>query len=217
MKNWKRVLCIICVLACCLCGCAKKQENYLREGLYCNVPNVPRIEKFSGKAYEKYEYHFSPVESAVYVYNGTEIAIEADDPRLIRLLNFLAYSDEKDLSWWLQGYEYEDEINVFLASDVPRLEVNFIEEPLTFGSALEKTPKIIICGDTFLLYTREPGPDGTERADRRWPYAELYMKWADKEKVDERNRLSSKRWGTDCWIDLLVYAGFTKPSEGDVP
>lgn len=193
--------------------------NAVQSGLYRNVPNVPRIEDFSGEVYEKYVFHFPPVESAVYVYNGTELAIEPDDPRLVRLLNFLAYSENKYLSCWTRGYVNESEMNGFLASDDPRLEVSFYEpEPLKLNRGRctqEDTPKIIICGDNYLLYCRESDPDGTERIERWWPYGSLYEDWAVK-RVDRNCRLLYEGWGDSCWIDLLVYAGFTKPSESDI-
>lgn len=114
-------VCIVLIF-CCLLGCACQG---IPNGMNCKVPGVPRIDKFSTKEYENYEFQFSPVKYAVYKKGETTVDIAPTDERLISLLNFLAYSEEKRYSSIRTGYVEEEEINRYLKANAPMLEVHF--------------------------------------------------------------------------------------------
>lgn len=165
---------------------------------------LPDITMFSETEYENYKTHFSPVKSASYRCNGTVEEISADDPRLLRLLNFLAYSSENSMDVWTQGYVSEDEINSCLSTDYPMLEINFYNEKGRSGSAIGDTPKIVVCGDSYLAFVdpalANNGIEGVF-AEQYWPYGEL---------VTSTNGTDFRieNWGLKYWLNILEYAGF---------
>lgn len=204
----KRIRCyILCAVACLLVGCANTQTEIAVEGLYCSVENVPSINEFPGTRYEDDDLHFAEIESATYIYDGKELYIEPNDPRLIRLLNFLAYSDKKGLSSLQQGYLDEEQINDLRLSEFPQLEVRFDCAENEKQTSLSRTFKILVCGDSYLRYSNTCSTDYSVMVERYWPYGELVMSMVVEEKLP-MNVLSYEGWGTGYWIDLLKYAGF---------
>ncbi len=199
---YKRVLCCLCafllILSLSACEAPAIDEQPTETGL-------PAMESFSDTEYEDYQYHFRPVQKAVYKHDGIEETIAADDPRLIRLLNFLAYSENQMLSIWRQGYVEEAEIHTYLASDAPMLDVTFVMKGEPKRDTLGDTPRILVCGDSYLLF-EDPkiannGYTGLF-AERYWPYASI-IEWTSK-----TGNVSLEDWGTGYWIDILEYAGF---------
>lgn len=200
-------LCILWVAVCLLGACAHAQSEMPSDGLYCSVENVPSIHEFAGTQYEDFDSHFAQIESAAYIYDGKEIHIEPNDSRLIRLLNFLAYSDKKCLSSLQQGYLDEEQIDALRLSEFPRLEVSFHCAEGETQDSLSRTFKILVCGDSYLRYSYTSSADASVVVERYWPYGELVMSMVLEEKLP-MNVLSYEGWGTGYWIDLLKYAGF---------
>ena len=165
---------------------------------------LPNITMFSETEYENYKTHFSPIKSASYRCNGTVEEISADDPRLLRLLNFIAYSSENAMDVWRQGYVFEDEVNSCLSTDYPMIEINFYNEKGRSGSAIGDTPKIIICGDSYLAFVdstlENNGLEGVF-AEQFWPYGELVTGTNDTD-------FQIENWGLKYWLNILEYAGF---------
>lgn len=151
-----------------------------------------------------YERCFAPVESALLYVDGTTQEIAADDPRLIRVLNFLAYAAETMQYSQTQGYLYEERISQYYSSDATMLEVTFAVDSESDHSIHRDTPKILICGDTYLLFVdSETMKDGIEEvhAERHWPYAQLAPNGA-------RQSIADLSWGEDYWLDILAYCGY---------
>ena len=199
-------VCIVLIF-CCLLGCACQS---VPNGMNCKVPGVPRIDKFSTKGYENYEFQFSPVQSAVYKKGETAVSIDPTDERLIAILNFLAYSEEKRYSAIRTGYVEEEEINRYLNTNASILEVHFSHNSES-NSSIQSTPKIVILGDSYLMFvdTSKPSwvagePDAIV-AERIWPYGGLVM---DEFENYEKLLSFEADMGTGYWIDLLEYAGF---------
>ena len=193
----KRVLIytILFVLLFSACG-----NDSLPDGVYCPVNGLPSLADFSSSNYETFAQHFSTVKSAIYKYNGTENHVSPDDPRLISLLNFLAFSYKQGLTAWRQGYVPEDEIASYLTTKEPMLEITFHSNNIS-----EATSQIIICGDSYLVI-KNTETDG-QRCERCWPYGELIMEKITSGEADI-SMISYEGWGTNYWIDLLEYAGF---------
>lgn len=150
-----------------------------------------------------YSQWFSPVESAVLYVNGTQQQIATDDPRLIRVLNFLAYSADSMLGFQTQGVVFQSEIEEYDFSGVPRLEVTFVAEAAD-KAGFRYSPRILICGDTYFLYMNpETYASGDLElcAERHWPYSKLAPEGAKRSDYD----LSL---GGDYWLDILKYCGF---------
>lgn len=165
---------------------------------------LPDITMFSETKYENYKTHFSPVKSASYRCNGIVEEISVDDPRLLRLLNFIAYSSENVMDIWRQGYVFENEVNSCLATDSPMIEIEFYNEKGHSGSTIGDTPKIIVCGDSYLALVdptiENNGIEGVY-AEQFWPYGELA---SDTDKTN----FSTDSWGYSSWLNILEYVGF---------
>lgn len=148
-----------------------------------------------------YEQCFSPVESAVLYVDGAQQQINPDDPRLTRVLSFLGYAVENEQYVLMQGVIHEEKINQHYASGATMLEVTFAVDP-EGSSYFCNAPKILICGDTYLLFMN-PETYYTEElcAERHWPYAAQAPEGARGSNVD----LS---WGGEYWLDILAYCGF---------
>ena len=186
-----------------------KNASKLPVGLQFEVEGLPNIDEFSDTTFVDYKFHFpTSIESAVFLHNGITETISTDDPRLIQLLNFIAYGSSEGFTPFLKGYVYEDEILSCLAAKDPMLEITFNVSDTPGNSTLEKTPQIIICGDSFLAMRDTTDPkwvlgDGMF-ADRYWPYGCL----VEHLYVQNSNVISYDGWGNTYWIDLLEYSGF---------
>ena len=204
MKKARSVICLLCMLVCFLNACDESETTPV-PGLRYEVAGVPRIDSFSGEKMES-EDPFPSVETAVYIDGSTEQRIEPNDPRLIRLLNFLLYSKDMGLSAWAQGYLDEQEISELQIPNFCRLEVTF-SAPSTGASVNERTWKIIIFGDGYLQYSHGgPTPDW-EAVEHYCPYVSLVMDLVAKNELP-KEAISTFGLGTDYWIDLVKYAGF---------
>lgn len=219
----KRLLCVYIIflaLPFCLFGCnwGARQIDEIPDGLQFYVENLPAITDFSGAEYGDYKYHFPPVTEAVFYHDGMEESIAPNDPRLIRLLNFFAYSESEMCSAWRQGFVYNDEIEQNLSVDVPMLEVSFDNTGCPDSSAISDAYRIMICGNEYLIFL-EPGTYSSEIEEgqlalEHFPYMSLILEMCDEGKLDE-SAYRSNGWGKENWIDLLVYAGFGQTAEKD--
>lgn len=212
MKAISRILCVLfAILLCFLIMDCIRQKEIVPNGLKYAVEGLPSIDRFSNSEYEDYSHHFSPAISAVYFHGDQQEVIDAADPRLIRLLNFLAYSEETNYSAWLQGYLEEEDINRYISSDVPRLEVVFDRSNHADGHILSITPKILICGHTCLLFVdteRASWPlDKGLYAEQYYPYFELLNEMVISGQLED-DVLYKNELENDSWLDLLTYAGF---------
>ena len=194
-------------ISCILIGCTDaivQEETYKKEvpaGLKYNVAELPEMSNFSDTEYEDYAFQFSSVQSAKLITGDKEMPISSDDPRLIRLLNFLAYGLSEGHTEWLQGLVLEDEINCYLACDDMMLDVTFHQEGSHDNSTHNTTNRMILCGDSYLLFTGHD-LDGNVCGERFWPYAGLSRVRNDS------TSFYAGEWGNDFWIDILTYAGF---------
>lgn len=178
-------------------------SNPLANNIFITT-ELPKITDFSEVEYENYETHFSPVKSAFYRYSDIDEIIANDDPRLLQLLNFIAYSSENTLDVWRQGYVLEDELNNYMSADYPMLEITFFNERGHSGSVIGDTPKIVICGDYYLAFAdptiKNNGMNGVF-AEQVFPYGELAT---DNNFTD----VSTNRLDSNCWLNILEYTGF---------
>lgn len=205
----KSFYCLICLLlvstllSSCMVTSKPNDESQQETMLYERI-GVPAIAEFSGTEYSS---RVPPVESAIYRYNGKEESIAVDDPRLVRLLNFLVHSLNEGSTWLIQGIIEEEDINTYLASEKAMLDITFLpaEDP---DAPYIKTPRLVVCGDNYLEflypepYNREPG---TLIAEHHWPYGEQAFE------AQRKGILANASLGEvsgDDWIDLLEYAGF---------
>ena len=171
----------------------------------CNY-GVPPIDTFSSNKYEPYKYQFSSVDKAVLKLNGAEHPISADDPRLIRLLNAIAYSMSEMSDQLLHHYIEGEELQQCLSIDAPMLEITFRNDGT--GSGLKDVPCIIVCEGSYLKFIAdEDKPTGVTAplAEMRFPFAEIVAKAI----YEQQAELSiSEEWGAKSFIDLIEYAGF---------
>ena len=185
------------------CSLPVKQDS----GLLVQIPDLPKIEDFSGVSYEEFSTMYPPVESAVLRFGGDETPIAADDPRLIRLLNFLLYSESNWLTSTQQSYVPAEDIHALLQNDVPVLDITFVHQYISNHMQISPyLPRMIICGDSYLTFVYDE--DNTSaQAERFWPYRTLISDAvrAGQASIDY---LTDVAWDSEKWIDLLKYAGF---------
>lgn len=202
--RWIAFVLTIMFTACILAAC---DRNNVPAGVYFPEAKelIPAIDTFSGTVLEDYKYQFSPVESAVLKIGDEETEISPDDPRLVRLLNMFAYASSNFLSPWRQSYVLEDEINGYLSSDAPMLVVYFMNDKES-DHMEKRTPKMVICGDTYLLFEKT----GEMLAIRYWPFQDVFYDHYGLYGVpaEIKTYIIFPSWGGESWIDFLVYAGF---------
>ncbi len=205
---------ILCSLVFCLMlgGCT---NNDSPRGLNYDVAGLPAWEDFSDTDFESYISIFSGVKSVTYKYNDTKKGIATNDFRVIRLLNFLAYSYENMLSTWEHGHVSQERVDAYLATDVPMLEIIFQIDETLDPDAYKDLQKIVICGDSVLCFleTRADVEGVNDRVyvERYWPYGELIMRDIMSDSaghLERKDLLSYEGWGSGYWIDLPEYAGF---------
>ena len=212
-KRWMLIIgfAIVCVLVICFFSSQKAFTN-LPAGLKYDVGALPSIADFSTTSYEDYKYYFSPVSTAVLKKDGGEAVIPPDDPRLISLLNFIAYSYSERMIVMEQSYILEDEILSYLSCEDPMLEITFAVSTESENNTLNKTPRVVICGDSFLAFMDTDSPswvlgDGLF-AERFWPYGTLVYDLLGDIYNPKQEIISFEGWGCGYWIDLLEYSGF---------
>lgn len=202
------------VLVMLLCGCIVFERNESpsaaqRPGLNAAVADLPELQSFSDHAYEHYEYQFAPVDHALLFHDGTVEEIAPDDPRLFRLLNFIAASESENSNWLRQGYVEKAEIEQ-RCENSSYMEVYFQSPDVPGDTVLGDVPEIWILGAAVMIDQNDIG-----RVEEHWPYMELYYDLVDQGIVtDEQFSIElSSNYSGKPWLDLLVYAGFL--SEAD--
>ena len=205
MKYFFAICMLFLLLSFIICSCVPNVEK--GNGLNVHVPGLPEIEAFSNSEYEDYYMQYPPVKNAILRCGSEETPIAADDPRLIRLLNFLLYSESNWLTTTQQSYVLTEEINSLLQSDVPMLDITFVHQYIPNHMQISPyLPRMIICGDSYLtfVYDDEIAP---ARAERFLPYRVLISE-AVRTGQASTNYLIDTAWDSEKWIDLLKYAGF---------
>lgn len=208
MKN-TRIFCALTVtLFVLLAGCSNPRIPPTGARFY--VEELPKIQSFSAKKLESYEMQFSPVEEVTLYRNGQKERISEDDPRLIRLINFIAKSENDSSVYVRQGLIPMEEVMEKYCSRT-YLEVIF-RTPIKGDSiGLKDISKILVSKSALLMFLDD------DRIEEHFPYMELFEKMVTQGYVAEediQNELSGHYPG-DPWIDLLTIAGFTVTNTGD--
>lgn len=184
----KRFLsCVIALLLLVLSGCGEPQASSAPSTHPLDAVEIPD----SG-----YETAFAPLESATLYVNGAQQEIALDDPRLIRVINFLGYSIDTHQCGYLQGKIDADEIAQHYASEITMLEITFAVDPSNRDSGLRYASKILIGGDSFVYFASD-----STSASVRWPYAKLRPE-------DTHRSDAGEPWEEGYWLDILAYCGF---------
>lgn len=167
---------------------------------------VPPVGTFSADQYQEFSYSFLPIVSATLYNNGKAESIEPDDPRLVRFVNALMYSQSEGLYWIRQGYVKESEIITMTETENKRLEIEFQSWNGENSQTHNDTPKLIVFSDYYLQLMNRREGGGYEWsqepiAEQIWPYKSLW------EKANE-DGLIAEGWPWIRWFDLFEYAGF---------
>ena len=228
MKNGNRkyIIVAVLILLLALLGCGgkiasvptqeihhKQDSQSLPAGIAFPVDGLPPIESFSSNQYENYAAHIPAVSQVIYHDNGATVEMSPADPRIIRLLNFVAYSEEENLSAWLQGYVDSDRISEILASNLPMLEIHFNVEAISDQEKQFHYDKMIVHkqGCFFFLDTESISwaSDDEVIAELCFPYEELLNIMVEKGSLEEKIAL---QYFYDGWLDILNYAEITLDS-----
>ena len=156
-----------------------------------NVPNLPDYDTFASSGTS----HYGDVASAQIKVGKVTQEIAPNDPRLIRLLNFVAPTDGAAVQW---GYASADEINT-----INRMATSILKVKLADNKSYHE---VWIYGDTVLRFSNPDGADAESARDIRsqpmWPYVYFaFNAGIERSSVT----LDPTR---DIWIDFLQYAGF---------
>jgi len=208
MKYVKIFLTILLLI--CLIGCnsdvALNAENLNATGSNYMSEMLPQISSFSGEKYENFELHFAEIESVtLYAEEGIK-TISPTDERVIRLLNFIAYSMNEQTHAYITSLIENEEIALWHEYK-PRLEINFKRTGMSDGVLSDQ--KILIWGNSFLSFQDPTNYKEYESpvAERYWPYLSLYH---PTEKLGSKeDQLFPEKSGVEPWIDLLAYASFS--------
>lgn len=205
MKKCLLTIFLVCaMLMSLLTGCTKKLS-------------IPDISQFSGTEYETHgegqgRYTFLPVESAVFRHDGKEEVIDSADPRLIQLLNSLAYSYAMGYTPYRQGVVEEPELSTYTESDVPMLDITFSTANASDrNDDFTKSYRAVISSNCYLLYLDPEKTFATADAPlayQHWPYQEVLVSQYPKNS-SEALAIINSAWGENQWIDMLAYAGFS--------
>lgn len=169
-------------------NCAFSMEYTVKETA-ANLPLLPSMHSFSGTELAG----GSRILSATLKSDIFEEVIEPGDPRLIRLLNYLLYSEEQGQTAHTQSDLKEDEI--LMGTRTPVLDITLqpgTEETGLLGSCSH----ILISEGYYLLIvdqTDQPEGHSGLSAEKYYPFGKL---------VSGREDLSNR----DDWIDFLEYA-----------
>ena len=207
----KKSLIVLLIAALYLCGCRSNNDPINAETsnsapVVETTEPIPDIESFSGEHYENFEYHFSEVVSAYYVSNGNKTEISKDDPRIIRLLNFIAKS-HNDLTevYETRGIDTELIQSLWLDDPSPMLEINFVGSDDNNDNGLKSAFQLLIrgCGIIYIYHNgnKDLFGDSGLYGEQRWPY----LGCVDS---DNWNRCRHPKNGEKPWLDLLEIAGF---------
>ncbi len=192
MKRLVPLLLIITVIFS-FSGCAMEDTGIL-----------PPLQDFSSKEYQVYAEMFPPVQEAVFKANGTESKVAKDDPRLIQLINLLAFSWDWEFDAYTQGRITDSEITKTLSKDVPVLEITFREDAVPpEGVSYFSAKEMVICSNAYMLIGSEQAVceqyNTTRYADLRFPYYQ---------QISVHTDTSQMFWGNAQWIDMLKETGF---------
>ena len=201
-KQLAVIFCLLWISA--LFAACAAHDNGVQAGI------VPDIQTFSGSDYEAFEFHFPPVDYALFYHDDTVDTISPEDPKLIRLLNFIAFSSSNSLSWVRQGYIPEDEmvrhydhwsrIEVFFRSVSPSEDEGLAEDPHVI-----LTPRIIIAKNVVFEYA-----SNNTDIDEYWPYLAIYWSKAENGEIS-KEAFENEMYGETIeapWIDLIKLSGF---------
>lgn len=175
----------------------------LHPGLYIPVEGLPEIDEFPSSFFQERKAQFLDISSVRYIAEGSSLELPTDDSRVIRLLNFIGKSFEDGTYGMQFGYEEPNEIAGWYENTAPMLGITFRDNKETAdptGFAL--CSALLIRGGTVLkVLNPEYTNDSMTHGVLLWPYNTLlgenslqYLCYPEKEQ----------------WIDLLVYAGFSR-------
>ena len=163
-----------------------------------NESTVPAIDTFSGTEFRIEKLYGSKIVSATLHQGGHTAEIAPDDPRLIRLLNLLTFSDDQGLTPWLQGLIEDAEIQERLSSDAVMLDI-IMQPGSERGTFLEKAKRIVVCEERYMIiYDGHVYYEGLV-AEEFYPFGDSVL---------EDDTAYGEEWGQAGWIDLLEYSGF---------
>lgn len=137
--------------------------------------------------------------------------VPADDFRLNRIINILAYSWREHKTVFLQGVISEAEAELWFRQQNPELVIYFSGESEMEHYDYGTVDRILVCGAEILIYYHD-NTNGVMIEDH-WPFAS-YL-WDMKEsgllsRDDYENVLQHAR--DDPWLDLITYCDFDKPA-----
>ena len=203
----KKIYCMILLTIICMTSCvAQPKTDGLPLGLRYAIDDFPPVERFSSTGYEDYVDHFPAVDYAILHTNSGQSLITTDDPRLVRLLNALAYSQEEELTAKDFKYYEQTEIAAYKTGAEVLLEIHFVDYLKSGDNTLRSVSVLYVSGKSSLLVFISPD-NGSTYAINTYPYDGLIFRMSEAGTLDPETEREIY-YAEPPWVDLLVYAGF---------
>lgn len=168
--------------------------------------SLPDISSFPGDHMMSFKYNFPPVISATLYHEGRPETISLEDERLIRLLNYVLYSENEHLSSVIKGLLSLDDIQWHYDSYDDYLIVEFqLEDSEGDTDFVPSLRKVMIMSNCFLLFGSQFGEDYVEE---HFPYEVNLEKWCLDGRLSERDFDTLTSDTKTPWINVLQISEF---------
>lgn len=198
----KKKILICFFLMVCLCGCVAEQDA--GENEY----GLPEITDFSEYEIEDFERSFPAPDRAVLSVDGETVEIAGTDPRLIRLLNYILYSENDQSDVLVTELKSEKQVQVYYDNSPAWLHVYFGKAEKT--DFVPNLTELLIVADRYLLFGSND--HYAFYVEEHYPYGMNLWNWAEKNQVDSRPffyNLDHPEYDLEHpWINLLQISGF---------
>lgn len=206
MKWYKAILVCFAIFVL-LSGCATDHASNgieLPAGLLYSVDDLMQPTFFDQDP-SAFQSFFPRPSRAVYIHDGIQDEIPADDSKINRLMNILEFSMENSKTIWLQGLVPEEEAEEWKKQTVPILAISFPEDSQEKG--YESVTQIIVCGSECLIYF--PEQFESSYIEEHWPCAQYLRDLKDAGTISEKDyHYYIEHARESPWLNLLTYCGF---------
>lgn len=204
--KYKVFLVSLLLVSICFFGCSANPEKHLdiKASSYSAAPskctdNLPVFSDFSGSVIDDSSLTFPTPQGAVLSVNGKTEEISPSDPRLIRLLNYILFSENEQLSGVTTGLLSEEDIQAYYDKCSVWLEVSFpANENRCFVPNLSE---MVIFPNVYLLFGSQANTGAY--VEEHFPYAALLQDWAEQHNEHVPEMINNIE---EPWMNMLQIA-----------
>lgn len=176
-------------------------HNESNNSLPSYYDDLPVFSSFSGSVIDGASLTLPLPQKATLVNYGKTEEIAPTDPRLIRLLNFILYSENQQLSAITTGLLSEEDIQLYYDACPVWLIISF--DSKENNSFVPNLSEIVIFPSAYLLFGSQEKTGSY--VEEHFPYEVLLDTWAEQNNVNTNDYLYDLK---DPWMNMLLIAGF---------